>query len=99
MDLGTYCVNAARLLSGKPVRAFGEAIRGPGGVDERFVGLLSFPDDVVALFDAGMDLPRRGSLSVGGTFVSAVGCQPRTRRGGRTRISRTMSPSWCCTGP
>lgn len=37
LDLGCYCVSAARLVFGEPERLYGEAWHGRGGVDERCV--------------------------------------------------------------
>lgn len=91
MDVGAYCVSAARLLAGEPVRACGESVSGPDRPDERFAGLLRFPGDVVALFDAGMDLPRRDHLEVVGTFGSAVLDDPWHGRGGSITLRREYS--------
>jgi len=52
LDVGCYCVSAARLVLGEPDRVVGEAFVGRGGVDERFSGLLRF-GDVVATFGCG----------------------------------------------
>ena len=57
MDVGCYCVNAARFLLGEPVRASGEQILGPGGVDVAFAGVLAFAGGVVAHFDSGLLFP------------------------------------------
>jgi predicted dehydrogenase len=51
LDLGCYCVSAARLVLGEPDGAHGEA-RLRGEVDEHFAGLLRF-GDVVATFQCG----------------------------------------------
>jgi predicted dehydrogenase len=51
LDLGCYCVSAARLVLGEPGSVHGEA-RLRGGVDEHFSGLLRF-GDVVATFQCG----------------------------------------------
>src|SRR2546427_12728370 len=49
LDLGCYCINAARLVTGKePVRVHGEAQR-QGEVDGSFAGTLQF-EDVTATF-------------------------------------------------
>lgn len=49
MDVGCYCVNAARLLAGEePERVYGEQVVGPTGVDVRFTGMLRFPSGVLA---------------------------------------------------
>jgi D-xylose 1-dehydrogenase (NADP+, D-xylono-1,5-lactone-forming) len=53
LDLGCYCVGAARLLAGRePDAVHGEAWTGRGGVDERFAATLRF-DDLVATFACG----------------------------------------------
>jgi predicted dehydrogenase len=54
MDVGTYCVSAARLLAGRePVAAIGVAWPAVSGVDERFSGILDFGDGVVATLTSG----------------------------------------------
>jgi predicted dehydrogenase len=52
LDLGCYCVSAARLVLGEPDDVHGEA-RLHNGVDEHFAGLLRF-GDVVATFQCGL---------------------------------------------
>ena len=64
MDVGCYCVNAIRLLAGEPERAQGEQVVGESGVDVVFAATLSCADGVVAHFDCGFVLPRRGELEV-----------------------------------
>ena len=51
LDLGCYCVSAARLVLGEPDSVHGEA-RLRDGVDEHLAGLLRF-GDVVATFQCG----------------------------------------------
>src|SRR5262245_39393342 len=41
MDVGCYCVSAARLVAGEPVEVTGQQVMGE--VDLRFAGTLSFP--------------------------------------------------------
>jgi predicted dehydrogenase len=66
MDVGCYCVSAARLIAGtEPVGFAGEQIGDE--VDLVFTGLLRFPGDVVAHFDCGMDLAHRHELEVVGS--------------------------------
>ena len=67
MDVGCYCVNAARFLAGEPVAAAGEQVLTPGGVDVRFAGVLRFPGDVVAHFDSAFDVPARRWLEAAGS--------------------------------
>ena len=51
LDLGCYCVSAARLVLGEPDRVRGEA-HTRGGVDDHFAGLLRF-GHVAATFQCG----------------------------------------------
>ena len=54
MDVGCYCVSAARLLAGEePASVFGMQEVGPTGVDMRFSGLVRFPGGVVGDLTAG----------------------------------------------
>jgi predicted dehydrogenase len=66
MDVGCYCVSAARLLAGEPESVTGEQTLGGDGVDVTFVGALRFPDGVLAHFDAGLVLAERDELEVVG---------------------------------
>jgi predicted dehydrogenase len=67
MDVGCYCVSAARLLAGEPESCSGQQTLGGDGVDIRFVAAMRFPGDVLAHFDCGMDLPFRDELEVVGS--------------------------------
>jgi xylose dehydrogenase (NAD/NADP) len=67
MDVGCYCVSAARLIAGEPVAVSGQQVLGVDGVDVRFVGTLSFPGDVLAHFDCGVDTTDRSQLEVVGS--------------------------------
>lgn len=66
MDVGCYCVSAARLLAGEPLRVAGQQVIGGDGVDVVFVGTMSFSGDVVAHFDAGLCLADRDELEAVG---------------------------------
>ena len=66
MDVGSYCVNALRLFGGEPVRARGEQVVGPSGVDVVFTGALAFADELVGHFDCGFVVPRRAGLELVG---------------------------------
>jgi D-xylose 1-dehydrogenase (NADP+, D-xylono-1,5-lactone-forming) len=65
MDVGCYCVSAARLVAGEPVAVTGQQVTGE--VDVRFTGTLSFPGDVLAHFDCGVDTADRAELEVVGS--------------------------------
>jgi len=70
MDVGCYCVSAARLLAGEPLAVSAQQVRGGDGVDGvdvRLTGLLRFPGDVLATIDCGLDLAARDELEVTGT--------------------------------
>jgi predicted dehydrogenase len=67
MDVGCYCVGGCRLVGGEPVRAAGEQVVGPSGVDLRFVGTLVFAGGLLGHFDCGFDLPSRQELVVVGS--------------------------------
>ncbi len=62
MDVGCYCVNAARFLAGaEPVSVYGVAVEGPTGVDLRFTGLLEFPGGVTATLVSGFEATAQGA--------------------------------------
>lgn len=67
VDVGCYCVSAARLLAGEPTAAAAEWVIGPTGVETRMVGSLRFANDVLLHFDSGFHLPDRSHLEVVGT--------------------------------
>jgi predicted dehydrogenase len=82
-DVGCYCVNVIRSLSGEEPLLAQALARWTGGglgegVDEQLVGTLSFPSGLLAQFDCALSLERReflevvgtdGRLEVEGTFV------------------------------
>jgi predicted dehydrogenase len=65
LDLGCYCVSAARLVLGEPDGAHGEA-RLRGGVDEHFAGLLRF-GEVFATFQCGFTSALANRIAVIGS--------------------------------
>ena len=66
MDVGCYCVNAARLLAGEPTRVMAEQAPGGHGVDIVLAATMRFRHDVVAHFDCGLALSERDELEVVG---------------------------------
>ena len=66
MDLGCYCLSAARLLAGEPERAYATQVLGGDGVDVVFAATLRFPGEVIASFDCSLALPSRHWLEVVG---------------------------------
>jgi predicted dehydrogenase len=67
MDVGCYCLSAARLLAGEPIAVSAQQVRGGDGVDVRLTALLRFAGDVLATIDCGLDLAARDELEVAGT--------------------------------
>jgi xylose dehydrogenase (NAD/NADP) len=66
MDVGCYCLSAARLLAGEPEVVSGHQVTGGDGVDALFVGSMRFAGDVLAHFDAGFTVAARDELEVVG---------------------------------
>ena len=66
MDVGCYCVHFARFIAGEPQRVYGEQRVNADGVDLLFSGSIRFAGDVLAQFDAGIDVPRRDFLELVG---------------------------------
>jgi xylose dehydrogenase (NAD/NADP) len=50
MDLGCYCVSAARLLAGEPSRVYAEQVIGVNGAEVRMTAVMRFAADVLAEF-------------------------------------------------
>jgi xylose dehydrogenase (NAD/NADP) len=70
MDVGCYCVSAARLLAGEPEAVSGHQLTGGDGVDVAFAGSMRFASGMVAHFDAGIALTDRDELEVVGDEAS-----------------------------
>jgi predicted dehydrogenase len=66
MDVGSYCVNAIRMLAGEPERVSAEQTLGGDGVDVALVGTMRLRDGVLAHFDCGLALASRDELEVVG---------------------------------
>jgi D-xylose 1-dehydrogenase (NADP+, D-xylono-1,5-lactone-forming) len=66
MDVGCYCVNAARMLAGEPEHVDAEQTTGGDGVDVTFAGVMRFAGDALAHFDAGVVLTDRSQLEIVG---------------------------------
>jgi len=64
LDVGCYCVNAARYLAGEPTKVYGASVLTDAGVDVRFVATMWTADGVLAQFDAGLDVPVREELEL-----------------------------------
>jgi D-xylose 1-dehydrogenase (NADP+, D-xylono-1,5-lactone-forming) len=72
MDVGCYCVSAARLIGGEPERVSAEQALGGDGVDVAFAATMRHGGEVLSHFDAGLALASRDLLEVvgdGGALV------------------------------
>jgi predicted dehydrogenase len=67
MDVGCYCVSAARLVAGEPVHVRAEQITGGEGVDVRLAATMRFPDDVLSVIDCALDAPLGHRLTIVGS--------------------------------
>ncbi len=76
MDVGSYCVSAARLLAGEPEQVSGTQVLGGDGVDVIFTGWMRFPGEVTAHFDSGLILDDRSDLEVVGEEGSLFVADP-----------------------
>jgi len=66
MDVGCYCVNLSRLITGsEPVRAASYSIGDK--VDETMTGMLKFPDGILAHFETGISSFERHYAEIAGT--------------------------------
>ena len=66
MDVGCYCVSAARFVAGEPVHVRAEQVVGGDGVDVRLVATMRFPGEVLAVIDCALDAPIGHRLVVAG---------------------------------
>ncbi len=67
MDVGCYCVSAARLLAGEPHSVTAQATVGRHGVDAHLAATLRFTGGVLAHVDSAFHVPDRSHLEVVGT--------------------------------
>lgn len=66
MDVGCYCVSAARLIAGEPLAAGAQQIVGGAGVDVRLTATMTFSNGLLAHFDCGLDMaPSHGLELIG----------------------------------
>jgi predicted dehydrogenase len=72
MDVGCYCVSAARLIAGEPERVSAEQALGGDGVDVAFAATMRHPKNVLSHFDAGLALDSRDQLEVVGDAGSLL---------------------------
>jgi xylose dehydrogenase (NAD/NADP) len=82
-DIGCYPVSLARLLAGgSPIEVTGLSVLGQTGIDVTFSGVLRFPRDMLATFDASFVAPFRTEAEIvgaGGTLRVAHPFKPGQR--------------------
>lgn len=68
MDVGCYCVNVSRLIAGaEPVEVQASAVFGDRSrVEEELIGILRFPNNVLAHFDSSFRIDYREWMQVQG---------------------------------
>ena len=94
LDVGCYCVNAARYLAGEPTGVYGASVVNDAGVDVRFAATLWTTDGVITQFDSALDVPVREELELVGDRGHIVvrdpwhGLEPaiELRRDGTTEV-------------
>jgi xylose dehydrogenase (NAD/NADP) len=94
MDVGCYCLSAARLLAGEPERAAGVQVLAPSGVDVRFAGTLLHPGGVISHFHCGFDVPGRSELEAIGSDGSASVADPWHARDPGIELRRGDAVEW-----
>lgn len=74
MDVGCYCVNVMRLMTGEePQTALAVARMGAeSGVDECLAGVLKFPSGIIGHFDCGLRSHRTHTYEIRGTHGRIV---------------------------
>ena len=86
---GCYPLSFTRFLLGaEPVEVVGSQVLGPTGIDETFVGQLTFPGGVLAQVDAGFRSAFRAQLEIAGGEGTIVVPQPWRPEGQPIRLIR-----------
>ncbi len=106
MDVGCYCVSAARLLAGEPTAVTAQQVTGGDGVDTRLVATMRFAGDVLAHIDCGLDVAARDELEVSGEHgvllvedpwhSRAAGIELRRADGSVQRIEIAQADPYAC---
>jgi xylose dehydrogenase (NAD/NADP) len=104
MDVGCYCVNACRMMTGEePDYVTAQSIIGAGsGVDEIFVGTLHFPSSVLAHFDCGVRGSFRNQYTLigpEGTITSELAFRPKDDDTTTIRVERNRGETETITIP
>jgi xylose dehydrogenase (NAD/NADP) len=67
MDVGCYCISAARMLAGDPLSVTAQQLVTASGVDRRLTATMAHAGDVLTQFDCALDLPERSELEAIGS--------------------------------
>jgi predicted dehydrogenase len=71
MDVGCYCVHLSRMIAGcEPARVF--AFERRSTVDDLLLGLLDFPNGILAQFETGIAAAERHGAEINGTTGTLV---------------------------
>lgn len=71
LDVGCYCVHLSRLIAGRqPVRV--AALERRAAADQTFLGMLDFPDGLLASFEASIACTERHGAEIVGTTGTIV---------------------------
>lgn len=75
MDVGCYCVNFSRMISGEePIDI--KSVQKRGGVDEVLAGMMKFPSGIIATFETGIDAFEIRHAEIVGTKGSIILHEP-----------------------
>jgi len=75
MDVGCYCVHLSRMIAGcEPSRV--SAFERRSGVDRSMLGMLDFPNGILAQFETGIAAAERHGAEINGTTGTLVLEQP-----------------------
>jgi predicted dehydrogenase len=99
MDVGCYCVNAARLLAGEPIEVTAQQHLGGDGVDVQLVGTLRFAEGELGLFDCSFAAAPRDELEIVGDVGSLFlndpwhGREPAIERRSAAAVEKISVPT------
>ncbi len=88
MDVGCYCLSAARLLAGEPRTVSALQVTNAAGVDTRLTAIMRHDDAVLSHLDCALDLPNRMELELAGADGSLWAGSPWHCRDGRIELRR-----------
>lgn len=76
MDIGCYCLNACRMVTGREPEWVSATANYEGGVDVMFAALMRFPGDVLAQFNCGFRSNPHNDVDIIGTDASIRVARP-----------------------